>query len=188
MAVTENEFHARGLIVIVVVCDDPWYCLTREMVREAAGRWMGAPPRDISVDFFPPKGFMLLLPSPRLRDRVLDNNFELVAGQAKIQLLPWTRLAGAEACKLPFKVRLCIEGTPFHAHQESTIHQLLPPGSLLEAFNCEFCNDSEVHCFCVTIWTRDPNAITVEGVLRLEELQDRLQAVWHFADPSIVDH
>jgi hypothetical protein len=182
----ENEFHARGLIVIVI-CDDPWYRLTREMVREAAGRWLGVPPRDIGVDFFPLKGFMLLLPSTCLHDRALDNNFGLIAGQAKIQLLPWTRLAGADACKLSFKVRLCIEGIPFHARQESTVRQLLPQRSLLEAFDRDFRNDAEAQCCCVTIWTRDLNAIAMEGVLRLEELQDRPQVSWHITDPSTVD-
>jgi hypothetical protein len=36
MLATENEYHARGMIA-VMVCEDPWLHLTREEVQEAAG-------------------------------------------------------------------------------------------------------------------------------------------------------
>jgi hypothetical protein len=58
------------------------------------------------VDFFPPKGFLLLLPSPNLRDQALSCNDDVSIGHAKLQLLPWALLVGAEAAKLSFKVRL----------------------------------------------------------------------------------
>jgi hypothetical protein len=124
MAAIENDYHSRGLIDIVM-CDDPWYHLTRDMVREATSRWLGIPHRNIGVDFFPPTGFLVLLPSLSIRDRVLDNNNGHVVGQVRIQLLPWTRLIGAETSKLSFKVRLRIEGILHHARQAATICQLL---------------------------------------------------------------
>jgi hypothetical protein len=37
------------------------------------------------------------------------------------------------------------------------------------------------------IWTRNPDAIALEGVLRLKELQDRPLVAWHFADPEAID-
>lgn len=90
------------------------------------GKWLGIPHRDIGVEFCPPKGFLLLLPSPAIRDRALSSNAGVAVGRAKLQ----TRLAGAETAKLSFKVRLCVEGVPHHARQLSTLRQLLFPKDL----------------------------------------------------------
>jgi hypothetical protein len=83
MVVLENDNHARGLIAMVV-CDDPWYRLTRDMIGESISLWLGIPRREIDVEFFLPKGYLLLLPLPSLQDRVLDCNIGLVVSQAKI--------------------------------------------------------------------------------------------------------
>jgi hypothetical protein len=85
----ENDLHAHGVIAIKI-CDDPWYLLSRDAVREAFGRCLGVPRRDVEVDFYPNKGFLVLLPSPSVRDHALSANSGLVVGQAKLQLLPWT--------------------------------------------------------------------------------------------------
>jgi hypothetical protein len=132
---------------------------------------MGIPRRDIEVDFFPPKGFLLLLPSPDLRDRGLSCNDGFSIGRAKLQLLPWTRLVGAEAAKLAFKVPLCVEGVPHHAQQQAAIKQLLPRGSLFEGLNSHFRSDKEAACCCVSVWSRNPDEFALAVILRLEELQ-----------------
>jgi hypothetical protein len=111
-------YHSCCLIA-VAICEDPWYRITRDAVQEAVGRRLEIPQGDVVVDFFPPQGFLLLLPEPGLRDRALSSNGGLAVGRAKLQLLPWMRKAGAEAAKLPFRVRLCIEGLPPHARRES---------------------------------------------------------------------
>jgi hypothetical protein len=121
------------------------------MVREAAGWWLGIPCRDIGVHFFLSKGFLLLLPSPSIHGRVLNNNNGLVVGHARIQLLPWMCLIGVEASKLLFKVHLCIKGIPHHTRQAATICQLLPQVSLLEAIDHDYHNDAEAHCCCVMV-------------------------------------
>jgi hypothetical protein len=55
---------------------------------------------DVGIKFFPPSGFMLLMPNPAMRNRVLACNGGLTIGRAKLQLLPWTCKVGAEAAKL----------------------------------------------------------------------------------------
>jgi hypothetical protein len=89
-----------------------WFHITRDAVREvAAGTGSLEIPRcDVGVDFYPPSGFLMLLPSPELCDRVLAFSSGLAVGLAELQLMSWTRLAGAEASKLSFKVRLFMEG------------------------------------------------------------------------------
>jgi hypothetical protein len=114
MVATENDYHSRGMIAIKV-CDDPWFHLMRDDVGEAFRKWLGIPQRDIEVDFFLGKGFLVLMPSPSHRDSIISANTGISIGQAKLQLLPWARMARAESIDLPFKVRLCIEGIPHHA-------------------------------------------------------------------------
>jgi hypothetical protein len=53
-----------------------------------------------------------------MHDRALAYNGGLTVGRAKLQLLPWMRMVGAESAKLSIKVHLFIEGIPHHAHQE----------------------------------------------------------------------
>jgi hypothetical protein len=159
---TENDYHSRRLIAITV-SDDPWYHITRDVVQETTGTWLGIPRCDFVVDFYPPKGFLLLLPTPALRDRALACSGGLPAGPAKLQLLLWTRMAGAEVAKLCFKVPLCIEGVPLDAHQSATIQCLLPPDMLLEGLDHRSCNVGEASCCCVVVWARNPNEFAMEG-------------------------
>jgi hypothetical protein len=80
MVAIVNDYHSRGLIAVVIY-DNPWYRLTRDIVRVAMRRWLGVPCRDVDVKFYLPKGFLLPLPSPNL---VLDCNNDLTIGQAKM--------------------------------------------------------------------------------------------------------
>jgi hypothetical protein len=111
----ENDYHSRGVIAIKV-CRDPWFHVSRDEVHEVVSTWLGVPHRDIDVEFFPAKGFLVLLPTSALHDRALSSDVGLAIGQAKLQLLPWTHMAGAEHVKLLFKVHLYIKGVPNHAH------------------------------------------------------------------------
>jgi hypothetical protein len=174
-------YHSCGLIA-VAICEDPWYRITRDAAQEAVGRRLEIPQGDVVVDFFPPQGFLLLLPEPGLRDRALSSNGGLAVGRAKLQLLPWMRKAGAEAAKLPFRVRLCIEGLPPHARREEIVRKLLPQATLFEGFDRRHRSDGEASCCCIIVWARDPDEFAKEGTLRLEELPDRPRATWHFAD------
>jgi hypothetical protein len=107
---------------------------------------------------------MLLLPTADLRDRVLASNAGLTIGRAKLQLLPWARLVGAEATKLAFKVRLFVDGVPFHARQEPAFRCLLPLDSLFEGFDHRSRNDGEASCCEVAAWVSNPDDITKEGL------------------------
>jgi hypothetical protein len=183
MLAMENTFHSRGLIAIVIY-DDPWYRVTRDAVRTASSKRLNIPIGDIDITFYPLGGFLLLLPTPNHHGRVLSSNDSITVGHAKLQLLPWTRMAGANAVKLLFKVQLCIEGIPRHAHQEASVKWLLQQGTLFERFNDSHRNDGDASYCCVLIWSRDPDQLTKEGSLLVEELHDRPQAAWDFADPA----
>jgi hypothetical protein len=63
------------------------------------------------------------------------------------------RLAGAEPIKMPFKVRLCIEGIPQHARQPSTICMLLPRDALFKGMDSNHRSDTEANYCCITVWS-----------------------------------
>jgi hypothetical protein len=184
--VAENDYHSRGVIAIKI-CEDPWFHISRDEVREAVGAWLGVPRCDLEVEYFPAKGFHVLLPTPAIRDRVLSLNTGLTIGQAKLQLLPWTSMASTELVKLPFKVCLCIEGIPSHTRQAPVIHQLLPKDAQFECIDYTYRDDNEVNCCCVIVWSQNPDNIPKEVTLQLEELQDRSPVTWHFAEPAASD-
>lgn len=83
--------------------------------------------------------------------------------------MPWTRQFGATESKLRYHVRMCIEGVPVHGAQVETISQLLPEGTFVENIDTKMHTEAEKACLCVWIWAVDPDAIAVEGVLKLEE-------------------
>jgi hypothetical protein len=156
----------------------------------------GRPPHGIGVELSPPKGFLLLLPTPDIRHHVLTANAGLAVGRAKLQLMPWTRLAGVEAAKLQFWVRVCIEGIPHHACQEATVKQLLPQSTLLEGFARP--NVHQSHSSPPSIQTtataKASDAIPIRPILAWSELSptmphtdDRLLGpdgdIWFPSDP-----
>jgi hypothetical protein len=118
--------------------------------------------RDIGVKFYPPSGFLLLLPTSALCDKVQVGNAGLTINRAKLQLLPWTHLAGPEATKLSFKILLFIEGIPHHAHRVATIQRLLPQDTLIEGLHNCYCNNNKASCCIVMLWARNLNTITKE--------------------------
>jgi hypothetical protein len=120
MVLAENAYHSHGVIA-VMICEDPWFHITRDVVLEAFGLSLSVHRWDTEVDFFLNKGFLVLLPTPAFYDRVLVANAGVPMGRVKLQLLPWTRMAGGEATKLSFKICLCIEGVPHHTRQSSII-------------------------------------------------------------------
>jgi hypothetical protein len=150
MVATENELHSRAVIAIAVY-DDPWYHLTRDAVQEAVEQSLGVHRWDVEVNFYRSKSFLVLLPTPALHDHVLAANSGITVGHATLQLWPWTRLAGAEAIKLSFKVRLCIEGVPHHAQQSSTLQKLLPMNSLFDCIDFKHRNDNKAQCCYITV-------------------------------------
>jgi hypothetical protein len=83
MAASENDYHSRGIIVIAI-CEGSRFLITHDAVQEAMGKSLGIPGRDIEVDFYPPKGFLLLLPSPSIHDRALSDNAGVTVGRAKL--------------------------------------------------------------------------------------------------------
>jgi hypothetical protein len=93
-----SQSHVQSLFLL--------FCFVQSLLTQlshhvayAFGKWLGTPRRDVAVHFYPSIGFLVLLPTPTLRDCALSANSGLTVGHAKWQLLPGTRMAGADALK-----------------------------------------------------------------------------------------
>jgi hypothetical protein len=172
LVAAENDYHSRGVIAIKI-CEDPWFHISCDEVRQAVGAWLGVPRCDLEVEYFLAKGFLVLLSTSAICNRMMSLNTGLTIGQAKLQHLPWLCMVGAEPVNLPFKICLCIEGIPSHVRQAPVIRQLLPKDAQFECIDYTYRNDNEANFCCVIVWSQDPDNIPKEVALQLEELQDR---------------
>jgi hypothetical protein len=56
LVAAENDYHSRGGVIAVKLCDDPWYHLVRDAVREEVAARLGVPGRDLEWNSTRPKG------------------------------------------------------------------------------------------------------------------------------------
>jgi hypothetical protein len=73
-----------------------------------------------------------------------------------------------EATELLYKVRLCIEGVPLHAHQLVSVAQLMAPATLMEQIEVRPLEDKDRACCVVWAWIKDPDGFTKSSTLELE--------------------
>jgi hypothetical protein len=66
-------------------------------------------------------------------------------------------------------MRVCIEGLPGHAHQIETVTPLFKAPTFINTVDPERRRDKEIGCFCLWLWTSDPDVIAKEGVLQIAE-------------------
>jgi hypothetical protein len=87
LVAVENDYHSRG-VTDILICDDPWFHVSWDAVRKAIRAWLSVPRRDIEVEFYSAKGFLVLLPMPAIRDRALSLSVRFTIGQVKLHLMP----------------------------------------------------------------------------------------------------
>ena len=85
-----------------------------------------------TVKAFYPEHFLIECHSNATRDAILGATPVPIAGTF-LALLPWTRLAHADAATMKFKVALELEGIPPHAWNEDTMAKILAPSCWIHA-------------------------------------------------------
>lgn len=146
----------------------------------ALGLALRVVPMAVRVSPYPPEGFIAELPSPKYRDNVLAWTRRLRVGDLLFRFLPWTPTSHAEAANMFYKVRLCIEGVPEHAHQLATVAQLMAPVTLMERIEVDPPEDKDRTCCVVWAWTQDPDGFAKTGTLQLENAPGRMESYWDF--------
>lgn len=121
-----------------------------------------------SVKAFYPENFLIECHSSETRDRILGATPVPVASTYLV-LLPWTRLAHAEASTMKFKVSIELEGIPPHAWAEDTAAKILAPSCWIQSVHPQTTNKTDLSAFKLSAWTSDPRAIPKVAWLHIAE-------------------
>lgn len=109
-----EEEHRHNAVIVVVIGNHA--ALTCSQVTAAFTESLNVSKNLLSVTQFHPEGFLVLFKEDGLRDRALSLRARSKIRGETIKTMPWTRLSHATLSMLQFKLRLCIEGVPPHAH------------------------------------------------------------------------
>ncbi|CAN6236763.1 unnamed protein product [Urochloa humidicola] len=161
----ERDLLLRGLIAVQL---DARVQLTCEGVRRDAILQLRIPESTLWVTRISTSKFLLQFDRPELRNAARARG-TLSVGCTTLHLMPWGREADGSSCKLPYRARVCLEGVPDHAHQPETVVHLLPKQSFVEEVDLTRETEDEPGCFILWIWCMDPDALGVEGTLKIEE-------------------
>nr|TKW29672.1 hypothetical protein SEVIR_3G411800v2 [Setaria viridis] len=115
-----------------------------------------------------PTTFLLRFGSPELRNSVLAMR-ALPTGNTGLRLMPWSKRARATVGSLRYRARVCLEGVPSHACHPDTVKQLFNSPSFIDEIDYEVVRDVERSCFNLWVWMADPNGLTKQAILKIEE-------------------
>ncbi|KAG2624172.1 hypothetical protein PVAP13_3KG109800 [Panicum virgatum] len=166
-ALVEEE-RSLELHALLAVQTDGRARLTDEQVRRDALCQLRISESSLRVSKITAATFLLCFSDPALRTAALVTR-GFTVGHSSLRLRPWTRQFGAEASKIRYRVRLCLEGVPSHAWQCEAVAPLFGSPSFVEKVCDKRYADKEKECFCVWIWTDHPTDIAKSGTLRIEE-------------------
>lgn len=120
---------------------------------------------DIKVVRHKPEDFFIVFEHPHHRDAALDLH-RLPAGNIVIRILPWRVLPYGDHCDLRHHVRICLEGIPVHAWNESIAKRAVARSCDLDYVDPRSLRrDSRALCpddtraLCLWAWTYNPSDI-----------------------------
>ncbi|CAN6210597.1 unnamed protein product [Urochloa humidicola] len=161
----ERDLLLRGLIAVQL---DAHARLTCDEVHRDALQQLRIPGHTLQVTRISKAAFLLRFETPELRNFARARG-TLSTGICSLHLMPWGRQADASDASLPYRARVCLEGVPAHAHQVETVLHVLPKRSFVEAIDYAREREDEKGCFILWIWCKDPDALSVQGTLEIEE-------------------
>ncbi|CAL5095429.1 unnamed protein product [Urochloa decumbens] len=176
----ERDLQLHALVALQV---DARVRLTCDGVLREALQQLRLPQHAIQVTRISTSTFLLRFQSPALRNSAYARRaFDI--GHTRLHLMPWGRQNGAAAqlSKSYYRVRVCLEGVPDHAHQVESVLHLLPSQSFVEGIDYVREKEDEKGCFILWIWCQDPDAISVLGTLQIEEPMTLPEEYYHNND------
>ncbi|KAG2585876.1 hypothetical protein PVAP13_5NG014360, partial [Panicum virgatum] len=172
----ERDVQLHSLVGVLL---DARARLTCEQVHREVFHQLRIPGFAVAVSKLKDATFLLRFEQPAQRNAALGRR-HLSVGNTSLHLMPWTRQFGVAATsKLKYRVRVCIEGVPAHAADIDTISKLFSAETVVDRIDTEKRREEERACVCVWITTLDPDAIAMEGTLKLEEPVEFSEEEYH---------
>lgn len=152
---------------------------TVQDVSVAASMQFGIARSDMHVSVFEPGDFLIRFSDHRVRNTALSGTATLLIGRAVMRLSAWSRRVGATLIRLPYKIRVCLEGPPRHAWSIEGVKQLFPPPAIVDHIEEETYSDEESACCRAWVWVQDATKTATRGSLTVEEPPDQSSAAFH---------
>jgi hypothetical protein len=154
----ELERLSSHAVVVWLSCDRPDISLDR--VERAFCSRFRVRPVDITVSRSPPTDFLVTFAHRHHRDAaVAARDFPL--GNLDFRIRPWQLITLGERHDLSFHVRLCLEGIPPHAWNESITKRAVARACVLDYVedDCLSSTKKDARCLNLWVWTENPSDI-----------------------------
>ncbi|EES07927.1 hypothetical protein SORBI_3005G024500 [Sorghum bicolor] len=140
-------------------------CLCRERddvspeeVKRMLCTKLGVLDRDIKVTRHRPEDFLIVFEHQHHRDAALDMRRPQV-GSIGIRFLPWRILPYSDRIELRHHVRLCLEGIPAHAWNESIAKRTIARACDIDYMEGRSIRRDDTRALYLWAWTHDPSDI-----------------------------
>jgi hypothetical protein len=138
---------------------------TPDQVKRAICSRLGVRDADVKVARHKTEDFLIVFRHPHHRDAALDRR-SLTVSSGQIKLLSWRTLPYGDHCDLRYHVRLCLEGIPIHAWNESIAKRAVARSCDLDYVEHRslrrddraLCPD-DTRALCLWAWTYNPSDI-----------------------------
>lgn len=181
----ELDLGSRTLIAVPL---DARVRLVSTRVKREAMRQLGIPIFGVEVSRLSGGRFLLRFDTQERRE-VAECRGAFAVGHVQFRFRPWRRQGSAATLsRFPFKVRVCIEGVPEHVRSGAAVASLFPRPSFVDDECCDMEKQEEEECFCLWVWTANPEGIPITATLQVEEpvslpQEGYAEASWIWACP-----
>jgi hypothetical protein len=115
-------------------------------------------PDDISVARHHPADFVVTFSHQHHRETALERR-EFLSGNLDIRVRRWLPMTQADPVDLRYHVRLCLEGIPLHAWNESIDKRVVARACDLDYVELQSLRKEDTRALCLWAWTEDPSRI-----------------------------
>jgi hypothetical protein len=149
-AMAREEAALRRALFVSIVGSRPE--ISGAEVRDEVARAFGIDVNSISIHQSLPEDFLLLLPDESSADRVFSGGKLFRGPLFNLQFRRWSRLAHAEAARLPALVEVEVHGIPAHAWDRSTAEYLLRDSCIITDIHPSTSLKNDLSSFRLCAW------------------------------------
>lgn len=143
--------------VVLCLCrghDDP----EPEEIERAIRRRFGVQRGDVKVSRHRPENYLAIFEHPHHRDAAVTLE-RLPVGDLDYRIWPWRIQAYGEHCEMRHRVRLCLEGIPVHAWNESIAKRVVARVCDIDFVERRSTEREDTRALCIWAWTYNPSDI-----------------------------
>jgi hypothetical protein len=143
--------------VVLWLCSDA-VDVEPETIDKALRVRFGVRSGDVKVTRHRPEDFLAIFKYPHHRDAAVDLG-RLPLGSINIRIRPWRVHPYNDHCDMRHHVRLCLEGIPAHAWNESIAKRVVARACDIDYLETQSLRRDDTRALCMWVWTYNPSDI-----------------------------